>query len=68
MNLHDLHQIYQECIATYKRDPHLTKIQINMIFKDTEYEDRTALINVDFRPQTIELKQQKKPYNQISKK
>jgi len=61
MNLHDLNKIYLECIETYKRDPSITNININMILKDPVYEKKIGVINVDFR-------ETKKIENKIYKK
>lgn len=56
MNLHDLNKIYLEAIATYKNDPSLTSIQINLIFKDPIFEKKIAVINADFRPLDRQIK------------
>jgi hypothetical protein len=60
MNLHDLEKIYEVAKDLYKKDPTLTNIQINLNFKDPDFEKKIGVINVDFRNKKIENKTYKK--------
>lgn len=67
MNLKDLTDIYNEIVATYKKDKSLTCIQVNFLFNKATSEKNTALINVDFRTEETKMKIKKLTKKRLKK-